>query len=45
MVLKPLGVLHVMFTMLLLAMKLMKKLRAADGIPPPQPNFLSPVAR
>lgn len=45
MVLKPLGVLHVMFTMLLLAMKLMKKLRAADGIPPPQPSFLSPMAR
>ena len=45
MVLKPLAVLHVMFTMLLLAVKLMKKMSAADGIPLPQPNFLSPLAR
>jgi hypothetical protein len=34
-----------MFTMLPLATKLMKKMRAGDGILPAQPNFLSPMAR
>jgi hypothetical protein len=35
-----------MFTMMGLAMKLMeKKLRAGHGIPPPQPRFLTPIAR
>ncbi|HYO57501.1 FAD-dependent monooxygenase [Archangium sp.] len=45
MVLKPIGVLHVMFTMMGMAMRVMgKKLRAGHGIPPPQPKFLKPVA-
>jgi 2-polyprenyl-6-methoxyphenol hydroxylase-like FAD-dependent oxidoreductase len=44
MVLKPVGVLHVMFTMLGLAMKVMaSKLQAGHGIPPPQPKYLKPV--
>jgi len=44
MVLKPLPALHVMFTMLLVAMKLVKKLRAGHGIPPPEPRYLAPAA-
>jgi 2-polyprenyl-6-methoxyphenol hydroxylase-like FAD-dependent oxidoreductase len=45
MVMKPAGVLHVMFTMLRLAMTVMeKKLRAGHGIAPPQPNFLTPLS-
>jgi 2-polyprenyl-6-methoxyphenol hydroxylase-like FAD-dependent oxidoreductase len=45
MVLKPLGVLHVMFSMMGLAMKVMgKKLRAGHGIPPPEPRYLGRVA-
>jgi hypothetical protein len=44
MVMKPVGVLHMMFTLLGLAMKVMaKKLQAGHGIAPPQPNYLKPV--
>jgi 2-polyprenyl-6-methoxyphenol hydroxylase-like FAD-dependent oxidoreductase len=44
MVLKPLPALHVMFTMLLVAMKVVKKLRAGHGVPPPEPRYLAPAA-
>jgi 2-polyprenyl-6-methoxyphenol hydroxylase-like FAD-dependent oxidoreductase len=45
MVLKPLGALHVMFSMMALAMKVMgKKLRAGHGIPPPEPRYLTRAA-
>jgi 2-polyprenyl-6-methoxyphenol hydroxylase-like FAD-dependent oxidoreductase len=44
MVLKPLPALHVMFTMLLAAMKVVKKLRGGHGIPPPEPRYLAPAA-
>jgi 2-polyprenyl-6-methoxyphenol hydroxylase-like FAD-dependent oxidoreductase len=44
MVLKPIGVLHLMFTLLGLAMTVMaRKLQAGHGIPPPQPRYLKPV--
>lgn len=45
MVLKPLPVLHLMFTMLSVAMVVMaKKLKAGNGIAPPEPKYLAPVA-
>jgi 2-polyprenyl-6-methoxyphenol hydroxylase-like FAD-dependent oxidoreductase len=45
MVLKPVGVLHMMFTMLGLAMKVMaRKLQAGHGVPPPEPKYLKPVS-
>jgi 2-polyprenyl-6-methoxyphenol hydroxylase-like FAD-dependent oxidoreductase len=44
MVMKPAGVLHLMFTMLGLAMKVMaRKLQAGHGIPPPEPKYLQPL--
>jgi 2-polyprenyl-6-methoxyphenol hydroxylase-like FAD-dependent oxidoreductase len=44
MVMKPAPVLHVMMTMLGLAMKVMgKKIRAGHGIAPPAPRYLTPV--
>jgi 2-polyprenyl-6-methoxyphenol hydroxylase-like FAD-dependent oxidoreductase len=44
MVMKPEGVLHMMFTMLSLAMKVMaRKLQAGHGIAPPEPKYLKPV--
>jgi 2-polyprenyl-6-methoxyphenol hydroxylase-like FAD-dependent oxidoreductase len=44
MVMRPLGILHIMVTILGLAMKLMsKKLSAGHGIAPPQPNYLKPI--
>lgn len=45
MVLKPLGVLHVMFTLLGTAMKLMPGKFGGPPPPPPQPQFLTPVGR
>ena len=43
-VLKPIGALHMMFTMLGAAMVLMPgKLSKGHGIPPPEPRFLTPV--
>ncbi|MBA3542534.1 MAG: FAD-dependent monooxygenase [Deltaproteobacteria bacterium] len=45
MVMKSAGALHVMFTMLGMAMKVMtKKLTAGHGIAPPEPKYLTPVA-
>ena len=46
MVLKPAPVLHVMMTMLGLAMRVMgKKIRAGHGIAPPTPKYLTPVRK
>jgi len=44
MVLKPLPAMHVMFTMLLMAMKVVKKLRSGHGIAPPEPRYLAAAA-
>jgi len=44
MVLKPMAAMHVMFTILLLAMKMVKKLRSGSGLSPPQPRYLAPAA-
>lgn len=44
MALKPIGVLHLMFSMLGIAMALMPgKLGKGHGIPPPEPKYLKPV--
>lgn len=44
MVMKPIPALHIMMTMLGMAMKVMgKKIRAGHGIAPPVPRYLTPV--
>ncbi|NMO17068.1 NAD(P)-binding protein [Pyxidicoccus fallax] len=46
MVLKPLGVLHVMFTLLGVVMKLAgKKMEGAGGVLPAEPRYLTPLSR
>ncbi|RKH66772.1 FAD-dependent monooxygenase [Corallococcus llansteffanensis] len=46
MVLKPLGVLHLMFTILGVVMKLAgKKMQGAGGVPAVEPRYLAPLAR
>ncbi len=46
MVLKPLGVLHVMFTMLGAVMRLAgKKMQGTGGVPTVEPRYLMPLAR
>jgi 2-polyprenyl-6-methoxyphenol hydroxylase-like FAD-dependent oxidoreductase len=45
MVLKPLPVLHLMFTMLSMAMTFVSKLSKGHGIAPPEPRFLTPATQ
>ena len=46
MVLKPLGALHVMFTLLGAVMQLAgKKMQGAGGVPAVEPRYLTPLTR